>query len=212
MRRWWIVLAVGLSGCREPAPVVSGAKVVDSAGIQVITSSAPGWGDTPRWKVASDPSLVLGGVAGDPALDFLSIVGAKRLDDGSLVVANGGTGELRWFSPEGTPVRSVGGRASAKSPFAAIASFYSLGDTLVAWDARARVLTRLSSEGMVLRQDTLRIWASRYARLVLERAKGNKREACRVLDISYHTLQAYLRFPWQEEIIDAPPVTEPQAV
>jgi len=43
------------------------------------------------------------------------------------------------------------------------------------------------------RNDTLRVWASRYARLVLERSQGNKREACRVLDISYHTLQAYLR-------------------
>ena len=31
---------------------------------------------------------------------------------------------------------------------------------------------------------------------LLERCHGNKREACRVLDISYHTLQAYLRqFP-----------------
>jgi hypothetical protein len=30
---------------------------------------------------------------------------------------------------------------------------------------------------------------------VLERAQDNKREACRVLDISYHTLQAYLRYP-----------------
>jgi hypothetical protein len=30
---------------------------------------------------------------------------------------------------------------------------------------------------------------------VLERCQGNKREACRVLDISYHTLQAYLRYP-----------------
>jgi DNA-binding NtrC family response regulator len=45
------------------------------------------------------------------------------------------------------------------------------------------------------RRDTLRAWGSRYARLVLERAQGNKREACRVLDISYHTLQAYLRHP-----------------
>jgi DNA-binding NtrC family response regulator len=45
------------------------------------------------------------------------------------------------------------------------------------------------------RRDTLRAWASRYARLVLDRSKGNKREACRVLDISYHTLQAYLKFP-----------------
>ena len=47
----------------------------------------------------------------------------------------------------------------------------------------------------LLRNDSLRAWASRYARLVLDRCEGNKREACRVLDISYHTLQSYLRFP-----------------
>lgn len=41
---------------------------------------------------------------------------------------------------------------------------------------------------------TMRAWGSRYARYVLERADGNKREACRVLDISYHTLCAYLTY------------------
>ena len=45
----------------------------------------------------------------------------------------------------------------------------------------------------LLSNDTLRAWGSRYTRLVLERCRGNKREACRVLDISYHTLQSYLR-------------------
>jgi transcriptional regulator with PAS, ATPase and Fis domain len=45
------------------------------------------------------------------------------------------------------------------------------------------------------RDETLRAWGSRYARLVLERCHGNKREACRILDISYHTLQSYLRYP-----------------
>ena len=43
------------------------------------------------------------------------------------------------------------------------------------------------------RNDTLRAWASRYVRLVVERVQGNKREACRTLGISYHTLQAYLK-------------------
>ena len=43
------------------------------------------------------------------------------------------------------------------------------------------------------RNDTLRTWAGRYSRLILERCHGNKREACRVLGISYHTLQAYVR-------------------
>ena len=42
-------------------------------------------------------------------------------------------------------------------------------------------------------RESLRVWGSRYARLVFERCGGNKSEACRVLDISYHTLEAYLR-------------------
>jgi DNA-binding NtrC family response regulator len=47
----------------------------------------------------------------------------------------------------------------------------------------------------VRRGETLRVWAGRYARLILERCQGNKREACRMLGISYHTLQAYLKLP-----------------
>jgi transcriptional regulator with PAS, ATPase and Fis domain len=42
--------------------------------------------------------------------------------------------------------------------------------------------------------DSLRAWGSRYARLVLEKNGGNKRQACRALDISYHTLNAYLKY------------------
>lgn len=45
------------------------------------------------------------------------------------------------------------------------------------------------------RDETVRAWRSRYARLVLDRCHGNKRQACRVLGITYHTLHAYLRYP-----------------
>jgi transcriptional regulator with PAS, ATPase and Fis domain len=45
------------------------------------------------------------------------------------------------------------------------------------------------------RRDSLRVWAARYARLALTRSHGNKRAASRLLGISYHTLQAYLRVP-----------------
>jgi DNA-binding NtrC family response regulator len=41
--------------------------------------------------------------------------------------------------------------------------------------------------------DSMRAWGSRYARLVWERCGRNKRRACKALDISYHTLQGYLR-------------------
>jgi len=44
------------------------------------------------------------------------------------------------------------------------------------------------------RDESFRAWGSRYAKLVFERCGRNKRRACRVLDISYHTLTAYLRY------------------
>jgi transcriptional regulator with PAS, ATPase and Fis domain len=44
------------------------------------------------------------------------------------------------------------------------------------------------------RDESLRGWSSRYARVVLERCQGNKRRACEILDISYHTLQSLLEY------------------
>ncbi len=49
---------------------------------------------------------------------------------------------------------------------------------------------------------SLHTWTRRYARLVLDRCHGNKRQACERLDISYHTLQAYLK--------PAEPLAEPR--
>jgi DNA-binding NtrC family response regulator len=45
--------------------------------------------------------------------------------------------------------------------------------------------------------DSMRAWGSRYARLIYERCGRNKRLASRLLDISYHTLDAYLR--WSDQ-------------
>jgi transcriptional regulator with PAS, ATPase and Fis domain len=59
------------------------------------------------------------------------------------------------------------------------------------------------------RQDTLRHWASRYVRLVWQRCDQNKRRACTALGISYHTLQAHLRYGnrvvWAREPLSVAP-------
>ncbi len=63
-------------------------------------------------------------------------------------------------------------------------------------------VTRLYTE--VLRPsvdagDSMRAWGSRYAKVVLERCGNNKRKTCERLAISYHTLQAYLRYETSDE-------------
>lgn len=54
------------------------------------------------------------------------------------------------------------------------------------------------------RRETMRAWGRRYARLVVERCQGNKREASRFLGISYHTLVAYLKDPLEVMAPGAP--------
>jgi DNA-binding NtrC family response regulator len=56
----------------------------------------------------------------------------------------------------------------------------------------------------LLRADTMRAWSSRYARLVLERCGRNKRKACRELNISYHTLKAYLSYRPERDYVRKP--------
>jgi transcriptional regulator with PAS, ATPase and Fis domain len=46
----------------------------------------------------------------------------------------------------------------------------------------------------IAESESLRAWGSRYARLIFERFGRNKRAAARYLDISYHTLEAYLGY------------------
>ena len=49
----------------------------------------------------------------------------------------------------------------------------------------------------IARDETMRAWACHYARLMYEKCGRNKRLACRKLNISYHTLEAYLRVSGQ---------------
>ena len=57
--------------------------------------------------------------------------------------------------------------------------------------------------------ETMRTWGSRYARLILEKCDRNKRHACEVLGISYHTLNAYLNYqPGRPRGTAAPPETD----
>jgi transcriptional regulator with PAS, ATPase and Fis domain len=55
--------------------------------------------------------------------------------------------------------------------------------------------------------NSLRAWSSRYVRLVLERCNGNKRRACEVLDITYHTLKSHLEYQRRETATVVPAET-----
>ena len=59
------------------------------------------------------------------------------------------------------------------------------------------------------RDESLRAWSSRYVRLVLDRCSGNKRQACELLDITYHTLRSHLGHRRHIRKIAKPPAQVP---
>lgn len=104
---WLLALGAACGGGAEDSTRVGASPVAvrDSAGIHIVESRAPTWEDGEGLVVDSEPSLVIGR---DEATELYGVVGAIRLGDGRIVVANGGTREVLVFGPDGRPAGSIG--------------------------------------------------------------------------------------------------------
>lgn len=99
---------------RAGTPAVS---VRDSAGVEIVASHRPRWDSATAWSLAAEPDLVVGAVAGDPAQTLSRVVGGVRTPDGRLVVADGGSDQLRFYTDRGRFVRAVGGEGDGPGEF-----------------------------------------------------------------------------------------------
>lgn len=113
----------------------AGVVVRDSAGVRIVESHRPRWGEGEGWVVEAVPSLQLGVVEGDTPDSFARVVDALRLPDGTIVVADWGNFQLRFFDDEGGFLWGVGREGEGPGEFAGIAQLASCGaDSVIAWD------------------------------------------------------------------------------
>lgn len=111
----------------------------DSAGITIVESFSPAWGDSARWRVYPEPLLDLAeSGTGDPH-DFYFVRSIGRLSDGSLVVANRGSNEIRKFSADGRFLASAGGDGEGPGEFSNLQQIEPVGDSIIARDIYSRV-------------------------------------------------------------------------
>ncbi len=102
----------------------------------------------PRWTLAPEPDVSIGVLEGDPPYQLFRVTGAVRLGDGTIVVTNVGTQELRYFDSTGAFLRSAGGRGKGPGEFSELRQIYRRGDTVRAveldryadFDAEGRLL------------------------------------------------------------------------
>lgn len=150
-----LFLARAFTGEREEGPPA--VQIWDSAGVEVVESYRPSWQGEEGWTIASRPLLRIGVVEGDPAYQFSGIVGAARLEDGTVVVADQGAQEVRFFEPSGEVKAVVGGRGGGPEEFTGLSGLgwspdggvwaYDFSLRRVVWMDPSGALTHLTSLG-----------------------------------------------------------------
>jgi hypothetical protein len=140
-------LASGCAGETGSAARWDGS-VRDSAGIEVVENfGKPLWRPGEEWKLV--PDLRIGAVDGPPEYQFGRISGFVELSDGRLAIADGMAAKVRFFSPEGEHLYSVGKEGSGPMEFGQgwLALLRGHGDTILVSDPRNQQVHRLSPEG-----------------------------------------------------------------
>ncbi|MXX55125.1 MAG: hypothetical protein F4Z44_04985, partial [Gemmatimonadetes bacterium] len=108
----------------------------DSAGIAIVESFSPAWGDTARWRVGAEPLLDLAESGTGDAHEFYRVRNVTRLPDGGIVVVNRGSAEIRKFTANGAFVGSIGGYGEGPGEFSNLQQVELVGDSMLVRDVR----------------------------------------------------------------------------
>ena len=114
-----------------------------------VLASVPIYGQTPRivhyseaarpparWVVAPKPLLEIGGADAEGPAEFTKIALVTRQRDGSIIVGNGATNELRVFDRQGRFIRNVARSGKGPGEISSIDKAFTIDDTIVVSDSR----------------------------------------------------------------------------
>lgn len=128
----------------------------DSAGIHITENPAPAPGSRLAWRIGPDPTVSIGTREGDEPYQLYNVRDAMTLPDGRIIVANGGTGELRMFDALGTHLATWGGRGEGPGEFDNLSRIEPWpGDSIAAWFAPGMGISVFNAEGSYARTFTL---------------------------------------------------------
>jgi hypothetical protein len=141
--------------CDRGAPPAT-FVTIDSAGIRIVTNSAPLWKAGEAWTVESTSVLVIHGNRPDSTPQLEQVVGAFRRSDGVMVVGDRGTSSIKYFDETGRLVRTVGRKGKGPGEFEYLAWVKACGaDSVFAYDITNRYVTVFSGEGQDSRRFTM---------------------------------------------------------
>ena len=142
------LLAVGCSSGESASPA---AQIIDSAGVRVVINPPPDSAG-PAFHLSAEPLTTIGVADGAPEYQLFRAGHATVLGDGSIVLSNSGTQELRFYDGSGRYVRSAGGKGEGPKKFSVpslVGAF--AGDSLMVADVRLKRYLVFDSAGTFVR-------------------------------------------------------------
>lgn len=147
-----LALALATAACGAGDRAASAPTVRDSAGITIVENTAPAWRPGEAGSVADEPVVEIGVLEGEAPYQLYRVSAAVRLSDGRIVIANNGSNELRYFSPDGRHLRTVGGEGDGPGEFRFIGKILRLpGDSILASNMMPPRLSLFDEEGTFVR-------------------------------------------------------------
>ncbi len=129
-------LATVACEARQGRTLLLRTEIRDSADVRIVENTEPLSDSRLSWRIGPQPSVSIGTLEGDEPYMLHYTFDATRLHDGRIVVANGGTNELRVFDPSGVHVETWGGEGGGPGEFTDLSQVDPWpGDSIIAWHA-----------------------------------------------------------------------------
>jgi hypothetical protein len=119
----------------------------DSAGVRIVESHAPAWADGERWTLSEEPIVTIGREDGPEEYSLFQVVGALRLPDGRIVIANRGSDQLRYYDSTGTFLHSVGQDGYGPGEFKMMFGIWFARDSIIVADPGQDRISLFSASG-----------------------------------------------------------------
>lgn len=142
-----VVVLVALAACTRGGGGSSGAAGVatrDSAGIRIVDVRVEPAEMDRRWGMRAVPEFTTGETEGGAEIELFRVNGVRRMGDGRLLIADGGT-RLLLVDPRTRAVRTFGRKGRGPGEFEMIAGVWrGPGDSLYVYDLNLARVTPFS--------------------------------------------------------------------
>ena len=153
-----VIVTLAAMACQQDKQASTGlrSEVRDSAAIRIIANPRPPDGSRLPWRIGPEPTISIGAREGEEAYLLYIVRDATMLSDGRILVANGGTGEIRVFDTSGTHVATWGGEGEGPGEFGNLWQIEPWpGDSIIAWFAPRMGISVFDAHGRFARTFTL---------------------------------------------------------